>query len=139
MHIATYLAAIVICVAIVRGIVYVLQRRKANGISQPLEKTGWGRLLSGFVSGVLFTNAVPHFVHGVSGETFPAPFGPYLGTGLPEHLANVIWGFVNMVLGYNLFVLGKVSSPGRLGKVLFFAGVLTMGIFLSVVFSHGGR
>jgi len=134
---ATYLVAIVICVLIVRGIFSIIPKlRSKNWNSLSSSKTAWAAYLACFVSGVLFTNAIPHFVHGVSGEDFPAPFGQFLGRGLPEHLSNVIWGFINLVLGYNLFVIGRVSSSDKWGKFFFFAGILAMGIFLSVVFSH---
>ena len=104
-----------------------------------IDRAGWGRYLACLVSGILFTNAVPHFVHGVSGETFPAPLGHLLGPGLPSNAANVVWGVVNLVLGYNMFMLGRLASQGKLGKVFFFAGVLIMGLFLASVFSNGGR
>ncbi len=139
MHIAAYLAAIVLVVAIIRGAVYLVQHIKTNGATELADRAAWGRYLACLGSGVLFTNAVPHFVHGVSGETFPAPLGLYLGTGFPEHVSNVLWGFVNIVLGYNLFRIGKVAGQSTLGRIFFFAGVLLMGIFLSFVFSHGGR
>jgi hypothetical protein len=134
---ATYLVAIVLCVLLVRGIIYIIPKLKdAKGIGLSFDKINRSKYLASFVSGVLFANAVPHFVHGISGEYFPAPFGQFLGKGLPGYLSNVIWGFINIVLGYNLFVIGKVSSPGKLTKIFFFAGILAMSIFLSVVFSH---
>lgn len=133
---APYIAALVIFVVVIRAIVYLFQPRKPTGTALTFDWPTVGRWLAAFVSGVLFTNAVPHFVHGVSGETFPAPLAPLIGTGFVEHLSNVIWGFVNLVLGYNLFVVGKVSAPGRLNKTVFFAGILAMGIFLAAAFSH---
>ncbi len=136
---ATYLAAIVILALVVRGIVYFVQHRPAALPSFSFDRGAWGRLLACLTSGILFTNFLPHFVHGISGETFPAPFAIFFGAGLEQNLANVVWGFINLVLGYNLFVVGRVAGPGKLSKVVFFAGVLGMGIFLSVVFSHGGR
>ena len=125
-----------ILAVVIRGVVYLFQQRKTAAAPLSVDRATWGRYLAAFVSGILFTNAVPPFVHGVSGETFPAPLAPLLGTPFLEHLSNLIWGFVNLVLGYNLFVVGKVSSPGGLVKVIFFAGVLAMGIFLAVAFTR---
>lgn len=96
----------------------------------------WTAYAMCFFSGVLLTNALAHFSHGISGEQFPAPFGYALGTGFAEHLSNVLWGFLNLVLGYGLFVRGKLFNQSLSGKVAFFAGVLAMGIFLSYVFSR---
>lgn len=133
---APYIAALVILVVVIRGIVFLVQQRQPSGTVLTLDWPTLGRWLAAFVSGVLFTNAVPHFVQGVSGEPFPAPLAPLLGSGILEHVSNVVWGFVNLVLGYNLFVLGKVSGSGRLAKAIFFAGVLVMGIYLASTFSR---
>src|SRR5512135_2306023 len=135
----SYVAAVVIVVVVIRGILYVIQQNKSGALRSQIDRAGWGRYLACLVSGILFTNAVPHFFHGVSGETFPAPLGHLLGPGLPSNAANVVWGVVNLVLGYNMFVLGRLASQGKLGKVFFFAGVLIMGLFLASVFSNGGR
>jgi hypothetical protein len=91
-----------------------------------------------FFSGVLFVNALAHFSHGISGERFPAPFGHLLGSGFPQHLSNVLWGFINAVLGYSLFVRGEVVRR-RSREIAFFCGVLAMGIFLSFIFSRFPR
>ena len=95
----------------------------------------WSRYVICFFSGVLLTNFLAHFSHGISGEQFPAPLGFALGSGLAEHLSNVVWGFLNLVLGYVLFRRGGVAASGT-RVTAFFAGVLAMGIFLAIVFSH---
>ena len=134
---ATYLVTLVILILLARGFIYLIQISKGqNAIKIGFDKSKWKIYVACFFSGILLTNAVPHFVHGISGEYFPAPFGQYLGKGLPDYLSNVIWGFINIVLGYNLFVLGQVPSPSKSGKIFFFAGILAMGVFLSIVFSH---
>ncbi len=131
-----YIAALVILVVVIRGVVYLIQNRPKVESQAGADRAPAGRVLAAFVSGILFTNAVPHFVHGVSGETFPAPLASLLATPFLQHLSNMIWGFINIVLGYTLFVIGRVSSPGRLNKFVFFAGVLGMGIFLVAIFSR---
>jgi hypothetical protein len=135
--VATYLVGLVIIVLAVRGVIYLVQAaRKGGGIHLSSGAAGGSAYVASFVSGVLLTNAVPHFVHGISAEPFPAPFGKYLGPGLPSYAANVLWGFVCIVLGYRLFVSGKVAGTDKLALVSFFAGVLGMGLFLAFVFSH---
>ncbi len=133
---ASYLAGIAILAVLVRGIIYWFQHRPAAAEDLHIDRAEWGRYIACFLSGILLTNAIPHFFHGVSGEVFPAPFGKALGGGLPQNLSNVVWGFINLVVGYHQFVTGKVASSSLLGKVVFFAGILLMGIFLAAVFSH---
>ena len=58
--------------------------------------------------------------------------------GIPESMANAVWGFLNMVLAYNLFSLWKVSNRDQLGISQFSAGVFGMGVFLAAVFSRPG-
>jgi len=130
------LATIVFCIFLIRVTIFIVQKLKKDGINLEIDKKLWGKYLSCFISGVLFANAIPHFVHGISGEHFPAPLGQFLGSGFPEYLSNVIWGFINIVFGYNQFVIGGVSNPDKWRKIFFFAGFLAMSIFLAFVFSH---
>ena len=54
----------------------------------------------------LLANAVPHFVHGISGDRFPTPFAHPPGKGLSSATVNVIWALLNLVVGYFLFRMG---------------------------------
>jgi hypothetical protein len=58
-----------------------------------------------FLGGAFLANFVPHFVAGVSGRSFPSPFGtpPFRGLSSPE--VNVLWGLFNAGLAYLLLVL----------------------------------
>jgi hypothetical protein len=107
-----------------------------NFLSEKKGEPADGGAWAAFISGVLFTNALAHFTHGISGEDFAAPFGYLLGPGLPSNLSNVVWGFFNIVMGYVQFGRGKVFQQDTRRTFAFFAGVLAMGIFLSVVFSR---
>jgi hypothetical protein len=66
-----------------------------------------------FVSGLLLTNGVPHFVEVVSGHRFQPPFGYPPGIGESSLLSNALWGFAN--LAADLFFSGstclKVLQP----------------------------
>jgi hypothetical protein len=127
-HPASTLVAIMVGLLAIK-VIRTFIRGKKNG---PVD----GGIRAAFFSGVLFVNALAHFTHGISGEGFPAPFGYLLGPGLFSNLSNVIWGFINIALGYLLLVQGKVFGEDKHRTSVFFAGVLAMGIFLSVVFSH---
>jgi hypothetical protein len=133
-HPASALVAVALVVLLIR-LGPRLFPRKSRDDGQTTDST-WSDYVMCFFSGVLFTNALAHFSHGISGEQFPAPFGYALGNGFPEHLSNVLWGFLNLVLGYSLFVKSKVFNRSLSGKIVFFAGVLAMGIFLSYFFSR---
>jgi hypothetical protein len=95
----------------------------------------WYHYLACFFAGAFLTNVVPHFVHGVSGDRFPTPFATPPGKGLSSPTTNVIWALANLVVGYLLFQVGRVSSGDVMGLVLFFAGIAAIGIVGSVRFA----
>ncbi len=134
-HPASALVAVALAVLLIRLGLRLLQRKRHDD-GQATASSDWSAYVMCFFSGVLFTNALAHFSHGISGEQFPAPFGFALGDGFPEHLSNVLWGFLNLVLGYSLFVRVEVFTRGVRSKIVFFAGILAMGIILSYIFSH---
>jgi hypothetical protein len=134
-HPASVFVAVAFVVLLIRLVPRLFQRR-SNDDGRATGTSGWFDYMMCFFSGVLFTNALAHFSHGISGEQFPAPFGYALANGFPEHLSNVLWGFLNLVLGYSLFIKSKVFNQSLSGKIVFFAGILAMGIFLSYFFSR---
>jgi hypothetical protein len=95
----------------------------------------WYDYIACFFAGMFLANVVPHFVHGISGDRFPTPFAHPRGKGLSSPTVNVVWGLLNLVCGYILFRVGRVSSGGVLGRVVFFAGIVAISIVLSVRFA----
>ncbi|MGA8440035.1 MAG: hypothetical protein WB762_04905 [Candidatus Sulfotelmatobacter sp.] len=95
----------------------------------------WYTYIACFFSGIFLANVVPHFVHGTSGDRFPTPFAHPPGKGLSSPTANVAWALLNLVVGYILFRLGKVSNGNDLAFVVFFAGIVAMSIMSSVGFA----
>jgi hypothetical protein len=87
-------------------------------------------------------NAVPHFVSGVMGKPFQSPFSKPPGQGLSSSTVNVLWGFLNIVVGYGLvcrvgdFGLRTTSDVTACGL-----GILVMGLLLARQFGrfHGGN
>jgi hypothetical protein len=59
----------------------------------------WYVYVAWFFAGVLLANAIPHIVHGMSGNRFQTPFASPPGIGDSSALINVIWGFVNLTIG----------------------------------------
>jgi hypothetical protein len=43
--------------------------------------------------------------------------------------------WLNLIVGYALFRVGKVSSGGNLALVVFFLGITALSIWLSVLFA----
>jgi hypothetical protein len=91
-------------------------------------------LCSLFFAGAFLVNTVPHFIHGVSGDSFPSPFSNPPGKGLSSPLVNVIWGLGNLVVGYILLRVGKVSQSNKWSLLAFFVGVVYMSIMSSITF-----
>jgi len=94
----------------------------------------WYSYVACFFAGMFLANAVPHFVHGISGDRFPTPFAHPPGKGLSSPMLNVLWALLNGAVGYYLFRLGKVASCD-LTRVVFFAGIAVMSVMLSVGFA----
>ena len=94
----------------------------------------WPHALASFVAGILLANAVPHFVHGISGDRFPTPFTHPPGKGLSSPTVNMLWSLFNLAIGAALFRVGRVAGGGAALGV-FFAGVTAISIFSSVVFA----
>lgn len=96
----------------------------------------WYHYFSAFWAGMFLANAVPHFVHGISGNSFPTPFANPPGKGLSSPFINVVWALFNLVIGYLLLMSGKVLTADHLSMLTFFAGIATISLFLSKRFMH---
>jgi small-conductance mechanosensitive channel len=99
----------------------------------------WYDYIASFFAGMFLTNVVPHFVHGISGDPFPTPFSKPPGKGLSSPTVNVVWALFNLVIGYFLFRVGKISSGERLTLLIFFAGIVVIGIMGSRSFATKHR
>ena len=86
-------------------------------------------------------NAIPHSVSGLLGRAFPSPFSSPPGQGESTALINVLWGTVNVVIGYLLVSRVGTFELRRTRDVLVVgAGGLLMALMLSQVFGrlYGG-
>src|SRR5271165_3199855 len=92
----------------------------------------WILETSYFFGGAFLTNAVPHFASGVMGRPFQSPFARPPGEGLSSSTVNVLWGFLNLAIGYVLicrvgsFDLHSTAHIGAFGL-----GGLVMGTYLA--------
>ncbi len=94
----------------------------------------WYHYLACFFAGAFLANMVPHYIHGISGDSFPSPFSNPPGKGLSSPTVNVLWGLGNFVVGYILFRVGKVSQDNKLSLLFLFVGVLCMSVMLGIAF-----
>jgi hypothetical protein len=90
-----------------------------------------------FVSGLLLTNGVPHFVQGVSGQPFQSPFASPPGVGESSPLSNALWGFANLAGGFILlWFFRPQGSEAVVGWVLVGLGILLAAAWLSTYFGR---
>ena len=94
----------------------------------------WYQYIACFFAGAFLANMIPHFIHGISGDSFPSPFSDPPGKGLSSPIVNVVWGLVNLVIGYILFKVGRISQANKWSVLVFFIGIACMSIMLSISF-----
>jgi hypothetical protein len=101
----------------------------------------WLYFIAYFFGGAFLSNAVPHFVSGVTGRPFQSPFAKPPGKGLSSSTVNVLWGFANLVIAYLLLCrVGVFDLRDTLDAIAFGLGVLGMGVVSARLFGafHGG-
>ena len=86
----------------------------------------WYYYVLHFIGGVFLANGVPHFVQGICGNRFQTPFASPPGVGESSAVVNVVWGWVNLLIGG---LLMRLVFPPRLTP-LFDLIVLALGALL---------
>ncbi len=90
----------------------------------------WLSYLSYFFGGAFLVNAVPHFVSGVMGRAFQTPFAKPPGQGLSSSTVNVLWGALNLAVGYVLVChVGDFDLRNGADAVALGVGALPMALF----------
>ncbi|MCT9929689.1 hypothetical protein N5079_05575 [Planotetraspora sp. A-T 1434] len=92
----------------------------------------WQTAVLSFLAAVFGTNAVPHFVKGITKEPFPTPFGP-------SPVINLVAGWGMFCLAGLLFAAADVRHDPRLAAVAAAVGVLLMGLFHARIGAFGRR
>ena len=131
----SYIAFAAVVLFLARFAIKQFNSRRDGTVSQE-SFTTWQSYIYSFLAGVLFANSIPHFIHGISGDYFPAPFFHNLGKGAPTDIVNVLWGLFNFAIGYNLVSKFQNALSQKLFRIIVFSGFVCMSIFLSVVFSQ---
>jgi hypothetical protein len=99
---------------------------------------GYG-YVAAFFAGAFLANALPHLVHGMSGDRFPSPFARPPGRGLSSPTLNVVWALVNIAIGYALLRLSPVLAGSEAALGTCFAGVAAISLYLSRRFATKHR
>jgi hypothetical protein len=95
----------------------------------------WYNYVADFFAGAFLANVVPHFFHGISGDRFPTPFAKPPGRGLSSPTVNVVWAWINLVVGYVLLRAGRVTADNYVTLIVLLAGI----VFISTVLSFRFR
>lgn len=89
-----------------------------------------------FFGGVFLANGIPHFVNGVSGKPFRTPFVRAHGGNVSSPALNVVWGWLNLLVAYLLFIdVGPFFLGSLPDTIASAAGVLLTGLLLAKLFS----
>ena len=88
-----------------------------------------------FFGGAFVANFVPHFVRGITGTAFPTPFAKPPGKGASPPTLNVIWGLINLVVGYLLLWGGRFSIGEPVSAAVALVGFALMAVMLSKAFA----
>ena len=102
----------------------------------------WAHRAAYFFGGAFLTNAVPHFVSGVTGRPFQSPFAKPPGRGLSSSTVNFLWGFLNLAAGYLLVCrVGYFDLRSSGDVVALGIGSLLIGAAMARSFGrfHGGN
>jgi hypothetical protein len=94
----------------------------------------WYHYLAVFFAGAFLGNVVPHLIHGVSGDSFPTPFSTPPGKGLSSPFINVLWALFNLLAGYILLAVSRISTKNKLAMFILFLGILAISVQLSFAF-----
>ena len=95
----------------------------------------WYHYAGAFFAGIFLANFVPHYIKGVAGDSFPTPFAKPPGKGLSSPTTNVLWGLLNLLVGYLLFRFSKISMGDEFSLILFFLGIAGISILGAKNFS----
>ena len=117
--------------------------KRESGSQSLLRETRmrWYHYVAYFFGGAFLANTLPHLGNGISGHPFQSPFASPPGEGLSSSTVNVLWGLLNLAIGYLLVCrVGKFELRNANHVVVLGVGVVTMSIMLARALGrfHGG-
>jgi hypothetical protein len=91
----------------------------------------WYDYLAHFFAGAFLANGIPHFVQGICGNKFQTPFASPRGVGESSAIVNVLWGFLNLIVGCALLRIFLPPLPPPSISITTALGVLVMALWLA--------
>lgn len=90
-----------------------------------------------FFGGALLANGIPHFVSGVCGRPFRTPLVRMQASDVSSPTTNVVWGWLNFLVAYLLFIdVGPRYLGSPIDTLAAAGGMLVMGVILARIFSQ---
>ncbi len=89
------------------------------------------KLIAAFFSGVFLFNAIPHLVQGICGKQHMTPFSPSSSPAI-----NVIWGWINMIVGIYLIRFSTMEPWNGLTCAVFCAGGFVTSLSLAIFWTN---
>lgn len=120
-HLPSLLVAAVLAALAVR---FAIAWKQGKTASLPERGLAWRAM----AAGALAANGLVHFVHGASGERFPAPFAFWFAAAHANSALNVLWG------GFCLWIAVRLGADPRVSRGLVLLGLVAMGLLLSAIF-----
>jgi hypothetical protein len=97
----------------------------------------WYHYVAYFFGGAFFANALPHLGQGISGHAFQSPFASPPGEGLSSPTVNVLWGSLNLAVGYLLVCrVGSFDLRNTPNVLVLGAGFLIMSLMAAHAFGR---
>ena len=96
----------------------------------------WYYYVLHFVGGVFLAKGLPHFVQGICGNRFQTPFASPPGVGESSAAVNVVWGWLNLLIGGLLLrlVFPPLLTP-LFDLIVLALGALLIALWLANHFS----
>jgi len=97
----------------------------------------WYTCVAYFFGGAFLVNAIPHFAKGLSGHRFPTPFASPPAKGQSPPMVNVLWGALDVAIGYVLVRYAREFQLRQICEVLALgAGGQLAGVVLARASEH---
>lgn len=89
----------------------------------------WYHYVAYFFGGAFLANSLPHIGNGISGRPFQSPFSKPPGEGMSSSTVNVLWGFLNLAVAWQLICKVGTFSLQNTSQVLTVgAGMAVLGV-----------
>lgn len=88
-------------------------------------------LIKLFFSGIFIFNAIPHLIQGICGKEHMTPLSQKSSPWI-----NVIWGWINLVIGCWLYISADMQATINSGAAAFCLGGGLISLFLAIFWSN---